>query len=256
MQDAERTAPVCNDTYAKLFMNEDGLNILEAFKDETRPNASNVARHRIIDDLLQHELDADSDRLIVLIGAGFDSRAFRLKGGSWVELDEPQVISYKNERLPSEKSSNELQRIPIDFASESVADKLARFSNRPAVIVIEGVFMYLEQQNVDSLLQILGRLFPKHKLICDLMTREFFENSGKSVNEKITGMGAPFKFTPDRPEEVFLKAGYELNDKICISEKSVVFHMQNIPAIVLEGIRSSLPRGYSIYVFEVGAEHA
>src|SRR6185295_16666757 len=249
MQDAERSTPVCNDTYAKVFMNEEGLNILAAFKDDVRPNESNVARHRIIDDLLQHELDADSDRLILLIGAGFDSRAFRLKGGSWVELDEPQVISYKNERLPSEKSPNELQRIPIDFASESVEDKLARFSNRSATIVIEGVFMYLEEQNIASLLQTLGRLFSKHKLICDLMTREFFENSGKAINEKITGMGAPFKFTPANPEEVFLKAGYELNDKICIIEKSVVFQMPNMPATVLDGIRSSLPTGYSIFAF-------
>ena len=250
MQDAERSVPVCNDTYAKVFMNEDGLKILEAFKDDIRPNESNVARHRIIDDLLQHELVGDSDQLIVLIGAGFDSRAFRLKGGSWVELDEPPVISYKNERLPGEKSPNELQRIPIDFSSESVEDKLARFSTRSAVIVIEGVFMYLEEQNIDSLLQTLGKLFPKHKLICDLMTREFFENSGKTINEKITGMGAPFKFTPDKPEEIFLKAGYALNDKICIIEKSVVFQMPEMPAAVLEGIRSSLPTGYSIYAFE------
>ena len=250
MQDAARGDPVCNDTYAKVFMNEEGLTILEAFKDDIRPNESNVARHRIIDDLLQHELDAHSDRLIVLIGAGFDSRAFRLKGGSWVELDEPQVISYKNERLPSEKSPNELQRTPIDFASESVEDKLARFSNRSAVIVIEGVFMYLEEQNIESLLQTLGRLFPKHKLICDLMTREFFENTGKTINEKITGMGAPFKFTPDNPEEVFLKAGYELNDEICIIEKSVMFQMPEMPETLLEGLRSSLPTGYSIYAFE------
>lgn len=250
MEDAASANPVCNDTYAQVFMNNEGLAMLAAFKNETRPNASNVARHRIIDDLLQHELDTDSDRLIVLIGAGFDSRAFRLKGGSWVELDEPQVISYKNERLPSEKSPNELQRIPIDFSSESVEDKLARFSNRSAVIVIEGVFMYLEEQNIDRLLQTLGKLFPKHKLICDLMTREFFENSGKTISEKITGMGAPFKFTPDNPDELFLKAGYELNDKICIIEKSVVFQMPNIPATVLDGIRSSLPTGYSIYAFE------
>ena len=47
MRDAERSNPVCDDVYAKAFMNEDGLRILEAFKDETNPNASNVARHRI-----------------------------------------------------------------------------------------------------------------------------------------------------------------------------------------------------------------
>jgi len=36
MQDAERSTPVCNDTYAKVFMNEDGLNILAVFKDDVR----------------------------------------------------------------------------------------------------------------------------------------------------------------------------------------------------------------------------
>jgi O-methyltransferase involved in polyketide biosynthesis len=56
MQDAERTDPVCGDTYAKLFMNEDGLQVFDAFKDEQNPNASNVTRHRIIDDFLRDEL--------------------------------------------------------------------------------------------------------------------------------------------------------------------------------------------------------
>jgi O-methyltransferase involved in polyketide biosynthesis len=101
MQDAEREKPVCGDTYAKTFMNEDGLGILETFKDETRPNISNVARHRLIDDLLRQELIDHPDLCVVIIGAGFDSRAYRLKGGTWVELDEPQVIAYKNEGCPS-----------------------------------------------------------------------------------------------------------------------------------------------------------
>ena len=92
MQDAVSANPVCGDTYAQIFMNADGLRILEAFKDEARPNASNVARHRIIDDFLRQELIANPNLQIVLIGAGFDSRAYRLNGGKWIELDEPQVF--------------------------------------------------------------------------------------------------------------------------------------------------------------------
>ena len=131
MQDAERSEPVCGDIYAKFFMNEDGVRILEAFEDETYPNASNVARHRIIDDFLRQELLADSGLCVVIIGAGFDSRAFRLKGGVWVELDEPQVILYKNERLPASDCANELHRIPIDFSTDSLEEKL---SPLPAVV--------------------------------------------------------------------------------------------------------------------------
>lgn len=250
MQDAERTDPICGDTYAKTFMNEEGLQILETFKEEAKPNASNVARHRIIDDFLRQALLIDPSLSIVIIGAGFDSRAFRLKGGSWLELDEPQVITYKNERLPVSDSENELRRIPIDFATDSLEEKLTPFaSDRPVVVVIEGVFMYLEQEAISQTLQTLHRLFPTHKLICDLMTREFFEDYGKTMHEKLTGMGASFKFTADNPEEIFVASGYRRTEKISIIEKAVVFEAPGIPPGVLETVLPTLPSGYSIYVF-------
>ncbi|HKS09983.1 MAG TPA: class I SAM-dependent methyltransferase, partial [Pyrinomonadaceae bacterium] len=150
MQDAERDKPICGDVYAKVFMNEDGLRIFEKFKDETGPNSSNVARHRIIDDLLRQELAAHPDLRVVIIGTGFDSRAYRLKGGTWIELDEPQIIAYKNERLPVTDAQNELHRIAIDFSTDSLEDKLSPFAGRggPVVVVVEGVFMYLEQQAI------------------------------------------------------------------------------------------------------------
>jgi methyltransferase (TIGR00027 family) len=251
MQDAERSDPVCGDAYAKAFMNEDGLRIFEAFKDETSPNASNVARHRIIDDFLRRELLADPGMLVVIIGAGFDSRAFRLGGGAWVELDEPQVISYKNERLPVSDCENELQRIPVDFSIDSLEEKLSAFSSRsPVVIVIEGVFMYLDEETIRQTLQTLRRLFPRHRLICDLMNREFFEEYAKTLHEKLTGIGASFKFTIDNPEEVFVESGYRLAEKVSIVESAVDFGLLQIPKIILETALRGLVNGSAIYVFE------
>src|SRR5690349_16352972 len=118
MLDAESLSPLCGDNLARLFMNEEALNFLEEFKDETGPNLGNVTRHRLIDDHLRQELLDNQALRIIIIGAGFDTRAYRLKGGSWVELDEPQVITYKDERLPVSESRNPLQRIPIDFATD------------------------------------------------------------------------------------------------------------------------------------------
>lgn len=251
MQDAEREQPVCGDTYARAFMNEKGLQILEMFKDETRPNTSNVGRHRIIDDLLRQELAANPNLTVVIIGAGFDSRAFRLDGGTWVELDEPQVITYKEERLPASSSDNELHRIPIDFANDSLEQKLASFAGRdPVTVVIEGVLMYLEEAAIDQLLQTLRRLFPQHRLICDLMTRAFFENAASTIHEKLTGMGATFKFAVDNPEEVFTRNGYRQVETIPIVEKSVLLEAGEIPPEVWQTVQPTLPQGYSIYVFE------
>ena len=42
MDDAERTPSVCNDRYARRFMDEQGLRIFEPFRGETLPNISNI----------------------------------------------------------------------------------------------------------------------------------------------------------------------------------------------------------------------
>jgi methyltransferase (TIGR00027 family) len=233
-------------------MNEQGLQILETFKDETRPNTSNVGRHRIIDDLLRQELSAHPNLTVVIIGAGFDTRAFRLKGGTWIELDEPQVITYKEERLPASTGDNDLHRISIDFATESLEQKLGPFADRsPVVVVIEGVLMYLEEAAINQSLQTLRRLFPQHKLICDLATRDFFEKNATTIHEKLTGMGATFKFAVDNPEEVFVKNGYRQLEKIPVVEKAVLLEAGEIPPDIWQTIQPSLPQGYDVYVFEM-----
>jgi len=251
MQDAESSNPICGDVYAKRFMNDEGRRILETFKDEVRPNSSNVARHRIIDDLLREELRAKPDLRIVIIGAGFDSRAYRLKGGRWVELDEPQVVAYKNELLSPATCDNPLDRVAIDFSNESVEEKLSSFATTDrAVVVIEGVFMYLEEEVIRQLLQTLRRLFPRHKLICDLMSRAFFEKYGRTIHQKITGLGASFKFTEKTPEKLFLDNNYELLGRISVTERAMEFSPKKIPKIILRTLFRSLTNGYAIYEFE------
>ena len=251
MRDAESSKPVCGDNYAKVFMNEEGLRILETFKDEKGPNSFNVARHRCIDDFLREELSANPNVTVVIIGAGFDSRAYRLNGGTWVELDEPQVITYKNERLPISSCENEVHRIAIDFSTESLAEELSPFSNRrPVLVVIEGVFMYLEEETIRQLLQTLHQVFPKHKLICDLMTRKFFERYGRNIHEKLTGLGASFKFTADEPEALFVQSGYRRVGWFSMVERAMGFESKKIPRFLVQTFLRTLATGYAIYVFE------
>jgi len=178
-------------------------------------------------------------------------RAYRLKGGAWVELDEPQVIAYKDERLPASSCENELHRIPIDFSTDSLEEKLSSFSSRsPAVVVLEGVLLYLEEEVIRQLLQQLRRLFPQHKLICDLMSRKFFEEYGRTFQEKLTGLGASFKFTVDNPEEIFLENGYRRTQKVSTVEKAVGFELIKIPQIALKTLLGDLVSGNAVYVFE------
>jgi methyltransferase (TIGR00027 family) len=208
MLDAQQRRSLCNDVYAERFMDERGREILQRFGAELRPNMTNVARHRYVDDDLRRRLTADQRLRVILIGCGFDSRAFRLKGGEWIELDESPLIAIKNQKLPVEECSNSLVRIPIEFATEPLETKLAAYADdRPTVVVLEGVTMYLPSVALERTLRALRKLLPSHEVVADLMTRDFAEEYGKRIKDIIAAMGANLDPLTD-PAGPFTRAGY------------------------------------------------
>lgn len=260
MEDAERTPSVCNDQFAKRFMDERGMRIYEPFKSETMPNISNISRCRIIDELVHNAVQEDVGSYVITIGAGFDTRPYRLTGGIWVEIDEPQIIDYKNERLPVAECPNRLTRIAIDFSAESLAAKLEQIGNhKPVVIVIEGVFMYLEPESIEDTLRQIQKVFPRHILLCDLMTRKFFERFATSVHSKLVAAGGRFTARPENPAEIFLKNAYIETTHIPMfkraTELGILWDRARIPAPIARLLLRVLVRdlnGYAVHRFAYG----
>ena len=257
MDDAERTHSVCNDIYAKRFMDEGGMKIYEPFRSEKIPNISNLARCRIIDDYLRDEIKKNDSTEIITIGAGFDSRPYRLAGGNWTEVDEPQIIIYKNEKLPLNECKNKINRIAIDFSNESLSDKLGDIDNaRHIVIVIEGVFLYLEPEAINNTLKVIQSIFPKHVLLCELMTKSFFDKFGQSVHSKLVDTGGIFSKKSEKPEEIFINNGYVEVERIptfkYAAESGALWAVAKIPPFVsslLLNIFMKDLNGYAVHYF-------
>ena len=111
-------------------------------------------RCRIIDDYVSIELKNNSSVNIITIGAGFDTHPYRITSGNWIEVEEPQIINYKNKKLPLEECENTLRRISIDFANESLAEKLEEIDNSlHTIIAIEGVFIHLDIESIENTLK-------------------------------------------------------------------------------------------------------
>ncbi|HEY3300286.1 MAG TPA: class I SAM-dependent methyltransferase [Methylophilaceae bacterium] len=209
MLDAEHPRSLCHDHYAKRFMDAHGMQIFEPFRSQVMPNISSTVRCHIIDQSIRQELAKQPDSLIITIGAGFDSRPYRIKGGHWIEIDEPQIISDKNEKLPIAECKNNLTRVSINFANEKLIEKLqGQPSNQSIIIVIEGVFMYLENDAIKSTIQQLRTLYPNHTLLCDLMSKKMFDQFGRNIHEKLVEAGARFTTRPDDPTTIFTEHGY------------------------------------------------
>jgi methyltransferase (TIGR00027 family) len=207
--DATKPRPICGDQYAERFMDEEAWRVFEPFRRFTGPNISNATRHRIIDDLMRERLAAEHDRRVVIIGAGFDSRAFRLAGGRWLEVDEPQVFAWKEPRLPAADSPNPLIRLAMDFHTERLADRLAPFADaRPVSIIVEGVLFYLGETRIRELLRTLRSTFPQGEVIGDVMTLAFFNTYGQPIHRQLVALGASFELPAHDLADIFASEGY------------------------------------------------
>lgn len=251
--DAALPKPVCGDRYAQVFMNDEAKKIWFEFKDQLRPNSSNASRHRIIDDLLQNELNANPDSQVLIIGCGFDSRAFRLKGGRWTEVDEAPIIEYKESLLPEATAPNSLRRIAISFEKEKLADKISFLATKAVThIIIEGVFMYLTIAQAETLLQMLREQFPNHTIYCDLMRRSFFEKYSRPVHEKIVALGASFTDLQEKPEDLFVKHGYKIVSSTSVPLYAATHSKMDVPAFMIRYVLKTLREGYKIWRFQYG----
>lgn len=249
--DARRPDSICGDQYAERFMDDAAWQTFEPFKKFTGPNVSNAMRHRIIDDLLRERLARNPKRRVVIIGAGFDSRAFRLNGGEWVEIDEPQIFAWKDARLPAAQCPNPLTRVSIDFEHERLADKLAAFADSARVsIVVEGVLFYLPEERTRELLRAIRSRFPNGEILCDIITVEFFNRFGREIFDRIRDLGAALVL-PERPiADVFRDEHYR--ETLQISPALRALETKKMPFLMRLYVRFNplFHTGYTIRTFE------
>ncbi|MGH6924908.1 MAG: class I SAM-dependent methyltransferase [Propylenella sp.] len=233
MLDAHRPDPLVNDAYAERFMGNEGKAVFEGFRHLSVPIGAHQVRCHLIDELVRERFLADRETLVVLIGAGFDSRAFRLKGGRWLEIDDQSVIARKEEVAPAVSCPNPLERIAIDFEREPLADKLAPYaSDRIAVAVCEGLTMYLEPPEIEALAEALRANFPRHVLIADVMTRAFAERFGKKMSRALAAVGTGFRGIEDAPLDRLERLGYRRTYAQSLVARSLALKRVPIPSFV------------------------
>ncbi len=162
---------VCYDPYARYFVSRwlslvAGFFMRIGYAEKRGPGVEGylVARTRCIDDYLQACLDNGIEQLVIL-GAGFDSRAYRfssLVGRVKVfEVDHPATQRAKLARLEKIFGSipSHVVYVPIDFERAALDQRLREcgYDERlKTLFVWEGVTMYLTPEAVDSTLEFVA----------------------------------------------------------------------------------------------------
>ncbi len=118
-----------------------------------------VARTRFFDEAFVQSRDKGITQIVIL-GAGFDTRALRLlRNGSArvIELDIAATQEAKRNRLKKHQvdSPDNIVYAPIDFNQDNLRDVLQKAGYReelPTLFLWEGVSYYLDPESVDQML--------------------------------------------------------------------------------------------------------
>ena len=200
--ESARPDAVFDDPHADRLAGERGRQIVASVPRMMRTGWWMVARTKTIDDLVFDAIRAGCDRVLNL-AAGLDTRPYRLDLPAefrWIEADLPGLVAEKEQLLAGETPRCRLTRYPVDLSDPEARDRFlieALAGATKALVLTEGLLMYLEPADVDDLSRALTR--PE---VAWWMLDLAGPGLKKAMNEKSGGLlrNAPFKFAP--PEGV------------------------------------------------------
>jgi methyltransferase (TIGR00027 family) len=129
-----------------------------------------VARTRLIDQVVLRELGKVGQ--VLILGAGFDTRAWRLPGMERVrvfELDHPATQAAKQRVLRrGGRSAVHVSFVPVVFGADDPGRALAASgftAGAPALVLWEGVTNYLDGETVDATFGLLASVLGPGSLV-------------------------------------------------------------------------------------------
>lgn len=197
-----------------LNLNPQQRDTMIAKLEQDMPGLTNsvIARVRFFDDIIIQAV-ADGLEQLVILGAGYDTRAYRIEGVNQVkvfEVDQPDTVEVKKGKILEifGYMPSQVTYIPIDFNKERLEDRLRQCgydTNKKTLFTLEGLTMYLDPIAVDDLLAFIahksgvgsavafdyGRIYSDTTSIkCrkeSQATRKFVENQGDAVKFGVVG---------------------------------------------------------------------
>ncbi len=217
-RESARPGALFRDPLAATLAGEDALDALEAEAPQIRDNPFAVIRTRVFDEWLEQVTERTDLRQVVLVAAGMDSRAFRLRwpaGLTLWELDQPAVLDLKERLLTTEGAVPRCERrqVAIDLERDDWSGLLraAGFEVAlPCVWLAEGFFEYPDSATVERLLRTMAALAaPGSHLGADvasqsLLTARWMAPYLRAFEQR----GAPWRFGTDQPEVLLARCGW------------------------------------------------
>jgi O-methyltransferase involved in polyketide biosynthesis len=195
--DAERQRPILGDVWARDAVARIDYDWTKTtITDRRSPSVTTRSLHF---DMWARQFLASHDRAVVLhLGAGLDSRVYRLDPGpgiEWYDVDYPSIMELREQIYPSRPHYH---RIAASVTDPGWLDQIP--ADRPVLALGEGLTMYLAESDGIALLRRIVAHFPSGELQFDAFNR--FGIRSQWVNSVVRRSGSTLHWGIDGPGEI------------------------------------------------------
>lgn len=210
---------ICYDPYAVHFVDPETLEFARKNPEKTKAMrehlerlfpglASSIrARVRYFDDFVKASVDEGLEQLAIL-GAGYDTRAYRIDGLNKIrvfEVDHPGTQNVKVDKIKKifGRLPDYVTYVPVDFESDDMGQKLLENGynrSQKTLFVLEGLVMYIPPEAVDETLSFIVKNSGKgSSIIFDYYPQSLVDGTSeletaKNIRDFVAQQGEPLLF--------------------------------------------------------------
>jgi methyltransferase (TIGR00027 family) len=216
-RETERPDAMFRDPYAERLAGKLGVDIANTLPEGNKHAWAWVARTYLFDQFITQELQQGTD-MVVNLAAGLDARPYRMKlpaSFQWIEVDLPEILTYKEGILANEKPTCALERVRLDLSDGNARRALfAELDRRASKILVltEGLLIYLSAEEVGALARDLAAGSHFQRWILELGSPGLLRMMQRTAGKQLREVGAPFKFAPAEGPAFFTPHGWEPMD--------------------------------------------
>jgi methyltransferase (TIGR00027 family) len=213
-RESERPDAVFRDPFAKRLAGSRGQEIATVMPFSERQTWAWIARTFLFDQFITQQIEQGVD-MVLNLAAGLDARPYRMvlpAALKWIEIDLPELISYKEDILKNEVPKCQIERVALDLANVTARRELFDHLGRRAskvLIITEGLLIYLSAEEVIALAEDLRLPASFQRWAVDLASPGLLRILQRHLQPKLDQAGATLKFGPKEGPLFFMSHGWK-----------------------------------------------
>lgn len=212
--ETERPDSIFKDPFADRLAGPEGKGIVGEMKRGKQMAWAMIVRTAVFDELILDAIRGKNVDLVVNLAAGLDARPWRLDlppNLRWVDVDLPEILDYKVDKLKDEKPKCRYEAIRVDLTDDAkrnaVLVQLGASATR-AVVMTEGLLVYLTAEQVGALATDLHAWGSFRWWLIDLAHPRLLKIMQRMWGKTVGTGNTQFKFAPADGTKFFEKFGW------------------------------------------------